>query len=158
MSGVGHLGELDVINHVRTKLKHEVYLPLKDKGIDFVSVSPKGSFYQIQVKTSMFQKNSYFWFDLYKNRMRYSDNTYYAFVCYTLGRRRFMGKSFNCLFIPSLKLKEWISKKKIVSKKGSPDILNIFVYPDSENKTWKYRNKGKELDWTSYWNNFEMLV
>ncbi len=156
MSGVGHIGELEVINFLEKNLKHSVYLPIKDRGLDFISVGKSG-FYQIQVKTSMFQKNSYFWFDLYKNKMIYSHNTFYIFVCKTLGRRRFMGKSFNFLIIPSLNIKNWVDSRQIVSKKGNQNTLNIFVYPDPENRRWIYRNKGKELDWTRYWNNFKEL-
>ena len=79
----------------------EIYLPLKEKGIDFVAVK-SGKFYEIQVKTSMFQKNSYFWFDLYKSKMVYSKNTFYVFVCLTMSRRQFMNKANNCIVIPSL--------------------------------------------------------
>jgi len=156
MSDLGLIGELEVIEYLEKNLKHSVYLPIKDRGIDFVSVS-KSRFYQIQVKTSMFKKNRYFWFDLKKNRMIYSNNTFYIFVCKTLARRRFMGESFNYLVIPSLNLKNWIESGQIISQRGNPNKLNIFLYPDPENRRWIYKNKGKELDWTKYWNNFESL-
>lgn len=83
MAEIGLLGELEVINFLK-KLKHSVYVPLKDEGVDFISVGRSG-FYQLQVKTSMFQKKSYFWFDLHKNKMKYSDNTFYIFVCKVRG-------------------------------------------------------------------------
>ena len=153
MSGIGHFGELWAIEHFQKKLNMPAYLPLKDKGIDFIA--NKGErFFQIQVKTSMFQKNSYFWFDLHKSKMIYSENTYYIFVCATLQRRTFMGKRKNFLVIPSLKIKEWIGKRILVTKKGDNNILNIFIYPDIDEKQWTYRNKGKEIDLTAHWNNF----
>ena len=156
MSGIGHLGEIEVINHLRKDEGFAIYLPIKDKGIDFVAVK-NNVCCQIQVKCSMFQKNSYFWFDLKKNRMIYSDNTYYVFVMFTLPRRRFMGKAKNFLIIPSLTIRDWIRNGKFVTKKGDPNIINVFVYPDLENRRWLYRNKGKEIDVTSYWNNFSVM-
>lgn len=155
MAEIGLLGELEVIS-VLKKLKHSVYVPLKDEGVDFMSVGKSGV-YQVQVKTSMFQKGSYFWFDIHKNKMVYSNNTFYIFVCKVLGRRRLMGKSFNCLVIPSLKLKDWIDSRQIASKRGNKNILNIFVYPGFKNRKWVYRNKGRQLDLTKYWNNFKSL-
>lgn len=156
MSGVGHLGELEVIDFLRKDRNHSIYLPLKDMGLDFISVY-NDNFFQIQVKTSMFHKNSYFWFDLYKSKMVYSKHTYYIFVCKSLGRRTFMGKKLNFLVIPSLKIKELIKKKLLAEKKNSGGIFSIIIYPDSENKKWVYRNKGKSLDLTKYWNNFDLL-
>ena len=61
MSGIGHIGEIRVIEFLHKKKDMAIYLPLKDRGIDFIAVR-KNHFYQVQVKTSMFQKNSYFWF------------------------------------------------------------------------------------------------
>lgn len=153
MSGIGHIGEIRIIEYLQKREGMSIYLPLKDKGIDFVAV--KGNrFYQIQVKSSMFQKDSYFWFDLYKHKMIYSENTFYIFVCATMSRRQFMGKNENYIVVPSLDLKRWISNNAIVSKQGDENCLNIFLYPDQEKKRWIYKNIGKELDWTSYWNNF----
>lgn len=153
MSGIGHLGEMAVMDFLQKKKSMDIYLPIRDKGIDLVAV--KGSsFYQIQVKTSKFQKTSYFWFDLYAKKMVYSENTYYIFVCYTLGRRQFMGKSHNFFVIPSLDIKQWIEDGRMVSKKNDYNCFNVFLYPNEENGCWEYRNKGNELDWTSYWNNF----
>ncbi len=37
MSGIGHIGELQAIAYFQKKLKIPVYLPLKDKGIDFIA-------------------------------------------------------------------------------------------------------------------------
>lgn len=156
MSGVGALGELEVIEFLKKEKKHCIYLPLKDQGIDFISVS-KDNFYQIQVKTSMYQKDSYFWFDLYKKKMVYSKNTFYIFVCKSFGRREFMGKRHNFLVVPSMMLKKWIKAKKLAEKKNYPDILNIFIYPDFELKKWVYKNKGKSIDLTQYRNNFEQI-
>jgi len=156
MSGVGFLGELDVIEHLAKQRKHEIYIPLKDKGIDFVSTKNQ-NFYQIQVKTSMFQKGSYFWFDLYEEKMRYSPNTLYIFVCKVLERRQFMGKSHNFLVIPSLQIKRWAADGKIARKKGARGVFNIFIYPDFKSKKWFYRNKGKKINLTAYWNNFDRL-
>ena len=59
MSGIGHIGELQVIEELQKKQKIEVYLPLKDKGIDFIAVHNNSSV-QVQVKTSKFQRNSYY--------------------------------------------------------------------------------------------------
>lgn len=134
--------------------KMEVYLPLKDTGIDFVLVG-KNKAFQVQVKTSMFQKESYFWFDLYKQKMRYGANIVYVFVCMTLNRRTFMGKKQNFFVVPSLLIKEWIDSHMLASKKNNDDCLNIFVYPDFDNKKWMYRNKGKQIDWTPHWNSFQ---
>ena len=117
MSGVGHLGELEVMHFLKTIKKQEIYLPLKDHGIDFISIS-KNNAYQIQVKTSMFQKKSYFWFDLFKEKMVYSDRTFYIFVCKSLGRRQFMGKKHNFLVIPSKLLQKWIAMRKFAGKKN----------------------------------------
>ena len=133
-----------------------IYLPMKDKGIDFIAVK-NNKFTQVQVKTSKFQKESYFWFDLHKSKMVYSENTYYVFVLYVLPRRKMLKKAKNYLVIPSLDLKELIESGEIVLKQGSDNILNIFVYPDEENNKWVYRNKGKEINLTKYWNNFSEL-
>lgn len=89
--------------------------------------------------------------------MVYSENTYYVFVLYVLPRRKMLKKAKNYLVIPSLDLKELIESGEIVLKQGSDNILNIFVYPDEENNKWVYRNKGKEIDLTKYWNNFSEL-
>ena len=156
MSGVGHIGEMQVIEYFQKTVRMEVYLPLKDRGIDFVVVN-NNTAYQIQVKTSMFQKGSYFWFDLYKKKMRYGKNIFYIFVCMTLNRRTFMGKRHNFFIIPSLLIKEWLGKGMIPSKKNNDDCLNIFLYPDEHKKCWIYKNKGKQLNWTFYWNNFKPL-
>jgi len=156
MSGVGHLGELEVIDYLRKEKKHCIYLPLKDKGIDFISIG-KDNFYQIQVKTSMYQKNSYFWFDLYKKKMIYSKNTFYIFVCKSLGRRKFMGRKFNFLVIPSEMIKKWVKNKSLAEKKNDSGVVNLFIYPNFDSKKWIYKNKGKSLDLTEYWNNFEQL-
>ena len=155
MSGIGHIGELQIISQME-KEKFEIYLPMKDKGIDFIAVKNNKST-QIQVKTSKFQKASYFWFDLYKNKMVYSENTYYIFVLFVLPRRKMLGKAKNYLIIPSLDLKEMIESNNIALKQNSDNILNIFIYPDEENKKWIYRNKSKEIDFTKYWNNFTSL-
>ena len=153
MSGIGHLGEMAVMDFLQKRKSMNIYLPIKDKGIDLVAV--KGSnFYQIQVKTSKFQKTSYFWFDLLAKKMVYSENTYYIFVCYTLGRRQFMGKSYNFFVIPSLSIKHWIDEGIMVSKKNDCNCFNVFLYPNEDNRGWVYRNKGNELDWSAYWNNF----
>jgi hypothetical protein len=90
--------------------------------------------------------------------MVYSENTFYVFVLYVLPRRRMLGKAKNYLVIPSLDLKELIESGQIVLKKGSDHILNIFVYPDEERRTWTYRNKGNEVDFTPYWNDFGKIT
>ncbi len=156
MSGIGTQGELWVIEYLQKKKNMEIYLPLKDKGIDFIGTK-NNDFYQIQVKTSMFQKNSYFWFDLHKSKMRYHNNTYYIFVCATLARRRFMGKKENYIVIPSREIEKWVQNNDIATKQGNSDVMNIFIYPDVEKKEWYYRNKGKTLDLTIYWNNFDFI-
>ena len=109
MSGLGHIGELQVIDHLQNKEGCTIYLPMKDKGIDFIAVK-KNISTQIQVKTSKYQKNSYYWFDLSVHKMEYSPNTAYIFVLYTLPRRKMLGRARNYLVIPSLKLKEWIER------------------------------------------------
>jgi predicted AlkP superfamily phosphohydrolase/phosphomutase len=153
MSGLGHIGELQVIDHLEKVEKCAIYLPMKDKGIDFIAVKNNKST-QIQVKTSKFLKNSYYWFDLSVKKMVYSDNTVYILVLYTLPRRKMLGKAKNYLIVPSLKLKEWINGGMLALKKSDKDIINFYVYPDEESLQWKYKNKGKELDVTEYWNNF----
>ena len=155
MSGIGHIGELQAISQMEVE-GYAIYLPMKDKGIDFIAVKDNQST-QIQVKTSKFQKESYFWFDLHKSKMIYSENTYYVFVLYVLPRRKMLGKAKNYLVIPSLDLKKMIESGAIAQKKGSNNILNIFVYPNEENKKWVYRNKGQEIDLTRYWNEFVAL-
>ena len=156
MSGLGHIGELQAIEEFEKKHKFEIYLPMKDKGIDFIAVHNNSSV-QVQVKTSKFQKSKYYWMDLYKNKMIYSENTFYVFVLYVLPRRKMMGKSKNFLVIPSLDLKEYIENKYIVSKKNDDNCLNIFIYPLLDEKKWIYKNKGCELDLTRYWNNFDLI-
>ncbi len=156
MSGIGHIGELQVIDVLQKEQKIEIYLPMKDKGIDFIGVSNNNSI-QVQVKTSKFQKNSYYWFDLNKSKMVYTTNTFYIFVLYVLPRRRMMGKSKNFLVIPSLDLEKHIKTKSIVSKKGDENILNIFIYPDLEKQRWVYKNKDSSIDLTEYWNNFDLI-
>jgi len=89
--------------------------------------------------------------------MVYSKNTVYVFVLYVMPRRRMMGKAKNYLFIPSLDLKQWIESGDFETKTGDSDIINVFVYPDEGEGKWRYRNKGKTIDLTPYWNNFEML-
>lgn len=153
MSGIGHLGELLVIDKLRKDLRHTVYFPLKDEGIDFVS-EKNNNFFKIQVKSSIFQKNSYFWFDLHEKKLVYSKNIFYVFVCVGLARR-FMGQNNNFLIVPSLKLKEWVRSEKLARKKNESGIFNIFVYPDLDNKKWVYKNKGKMIDLTDFWNKFD---
>ncbi len=155
MSGIGHIGELQTIGQMEAE-GYAIYLPMKDKGIDFIAVKNNRST-QVQVKTSKFQKESYFWFDLHKSKMIYSANTYYVFVLYVLPRRKMLGKAKNYLVIPSLDLKEMIESGDIVMKNGSDNIMNIFVYPDEESGKWIYKNKGQELDLTKYWNQFDVL-
>jgi hypothetical protein len=36
LSGIGHIGELQAIEEFEKKHKFEIYLPMKDKGIDFI--------------------------------------------------------------------------------------------------------------------------
>ena len=156
MSGIGHIGELQAIEEFEKKHKFEIYLPMKDKGIDFIGVHNNSSV-QVQVKTSKFQKSKYYWMDLYKNKMIYSENTFYVFVLYVLPRRKMMGKSKNFLVIPSLDLKEFIENKYIVSKKNDDNCLNIFIYPLLDEKKWIYKNKDSEIDLTRYWNNFDLI-
>ena len=67
---IGVLGELQVIDYLEKELSYENYIPMKDRGIDLISVK-KNNFYYIQVKTSKFQKGSYFWFDLILEKMIY---------------------------------------------------------------------------------------
>ena len=155
MSGIGHIGELQVINELQNNQNVEIYLPMKDKGIDFIGVGNNNSV-QIQVKTSKFQKEQYYWFDLYKNKMIYSENTFYVLVLYVLPRRKMMGKSKNFLIIPSTDLKNYISEN-FVSKKNDENCLNLFIYPNEKDKTWIYKNKGSTLDLTSHWNNFSPI-
>jgi len=90
--------------------------------------------------------------------MIYSENTFYVFVLYVLPRRKMLGKAKNYLVVPSLDLERMIESGQIVLKKGSDDILNIFVYPNEENKKWVYRNKGSEIDLTGYWNDFGRII
>lgn len=156
MSGIGNIGEIQTIDFLKRELGFAVYLPLKDVGIDFIGVK-KDSFFQFQIKTSTFQKNSYFWFDLHKHKMVYGKNVYYIFVCYTMPRHNMMGKAQNYIIIPSLDLKRWISSGEFPLKKGSDSVLNIFLYPKVTEKKWAFRNKGKEIDWTKYWNNFKSI-
>ena len=155
MSGIGHIGELQVINELQNNQNVEIYLPMKDKGIDFIGVGNNNSV-QIQVKTSKFQKEQYYWFDLYKNKIIYSENTFYIFVLYVLPRRKMMGKSKNFLIIPSIDLKNYFSEN-FVPKKNDENCLNLFIYPNEKDKTWIYKNKGSTLDLTSHWNNFSPI-
>ena len=155
MSGIGHIGELQVINELQKNQNVEIYLPMKDKGIDFIGVGNNNSV-QIQVKTSKFQKEQYYWFDLYKNKMIYSENTFYIFVLYVLPRKKMMGKSKNFLIIPSTDLKNYVSEN-FVPKKNDENCLNLFIYPNEKDKTWIYKNKGSTLDLTSHWNNFSPI-
>ena len=83
MSGLGHIGELQIIDVLQKKHNFEIYLPIKDKGLDFIGLKNNSSI-QVQVKTSKFQKESYFWVDLHKNKMIYSKNTFYIVVLYVL--------------------------------------------------------------------------
>jgi hypothetical protein len=160
MSGLGHIGELQIIDDLQKNHNFEIYLPLKDKGLDFIGLKNNRSI-QVQVKTSKLQyptqKRSYYWIDLHKNKMVYSKNTFYIFVLFVLPRRRMMGKRKNYLIIPSLDLKKMISKNHLSTKKNDPNIMNIFIYPDLVNKKWIYEGKGKKLDLTKYWNNFQCL-
>ena len=156
MSGLGHIGELQTIEHME-KEAFAIYLPMKDKGIDFVAVKNNKST-QVQVKTSKFQKNSYFWFDLSIKKMVYSENAVYVFVLYVLPRRTMLGKAKNYLVIPSMDLKQLIEQGELATKQGNDDIINFFIYPYENEKKWVYRNKGKEVDLTKYWNNFSVLV
>ena len=116
MSGIGNIGEIQTIEVLKKEKGFAIYLPLKDVGIDFIGVK-KGIFFQFQIKTSTFQKNKYFWFDLHKNKMVYGKNVYYIFLCYTMPRHNMMGKAKNFLIIPSLDLRKWILSKRIPLKK-----------------------------------------
>ena len=145
MSGIGHIGELQIINEFEKKLKCEIYLPLKDKGIDFIAINSKShNTYKIQVKTSMFQKNSYFWFDIKKNRI--IKNSFFIFVCFTLNRQKFNNKKYNYFVIPSEIILKWIENEDVLFKKNSNDIVNFFVYPPNEKcKNWLFKGKGKQI-------------
>ena len=156
MSGIGCLGELQVIDELQKKHTVEIYLPLKDRGIDFIAVGNNNAV-QVQVKTSKFQKDKYYWFDLYKSKMIYSENTFYIFVLYVLPRRKMMGKNRNFLIIPSKDLKMMIERRYIATKKNDDNCLNIFVYPLEKSNSWEYRNKSKSIDLTKYWNNFDLV-
>jgi hypothetical protein len=156
MSGIGFLGEVEIMDYLKKNLSKEIYIPLKDVGIDF-GIVKSDIFYLIQVKTSTFQKGSYFWFDLHKKKMVYKKNAYYIFVCKSLGRRNFMDKKTNFFIIPSLELKDWINSGKLATKHNSNEIFNIFLYPNFKEKRWFYKNKGKQIEWTKYWNNLEEL-
>ena len=156
MSGIGHIGELQVINEFQRRQNVEIYLPMKDRGIDFIGVRNNKSI-QIQVKTSTFQKEKYYWFDLYGHNMVYSKNTFYIFVLYILPRRKMMGKSKNYLIIPSLDIQNYISKGIFVPKQNNENCFNVFIYPNEKDKTWIYKNKGKSIDLTKYWNNFNLI-
>ncbi len=68
-----------------------------------------------------------------------------------------MGKSKNFLIIPSQDIQKWVRTGSVADKKGNSNIISLFVYPDFDNERWLYRNKGKEIDLTPYWNNFELL-
>lgn len=152
MSGLGHVVELQVIEHLEQD-GCEIYIPLKDKGLDLVA--KKGAtFYSVQVKTSKFQKESYFWFDLHKSKMVYSPTTIYVFVLYITPRRRMMGRRKNYLVIPSLDLRQLITSGQMPLKKGSNDIVNVFVYPDENAMSWTFKNKTKTVLLTKYWNDF----
>ena len=156
MSGIGHIGELQVINEFQRRQNVEIYLPMKDRGIDFIGVRNNKSI-QIQVKTSTFQKEKYYWFDLYGHNMVYSKNTFYIFVLYILPRRKMMGKSKNYLIIPSLDIQSYISKGIFVPRQNNENCFNVFIYPNEKDKTWIYKNKGKSIDLTKYWNNFNSI-
>ena len=69
----------------------------------------------------------------------------------------FMGRTQNYLGIPSPKLQRRIDSGDIVSKEGNDHCSNAFVYPDHEQRRWLYRNKGRSLDWTMYWNSLAPL-
>jgi hypothetical protein len=153
---IGTLGELDVINYLRKIKACSIYVPLNDKGIDLVAVIGK-RFYQIQVKTSKFQKHSYFWFDLHEDKMVYSNNTLYVFVCKVPSRHRMMGKKWNFIVVPSQQIRKWIGEGKMARKKSNPKIFNMFFYPDEVDSRWLYKNKRKEIDLTKYWNNFSNM-
>lgn len=43
------------------------------------------------------------------------------------------------------------------SKKNNKDCVSILIYPDDENSTWIYKNKGNILDLKYYWNNFNLI-
>ena len=79
MSDIGALGELKAMDLLCNRLRMEVYVPLADKEVDLIALR-QDRCYRIQVKTSMFQRNSYFWFDLHKNRMACSEDTLYICV------------------------------------------------------------------------------
>jgi len=38
MSGLGHIGELQIIQDLQKDHKFEIYLPIKDKGLDFIGL------------------------------------------------------------------------------------------------------------------------
>ena len=156
MSGLGHIGELQVIDYLEKNEKCSIFLPMKDKGIDFIAVRNNRSI-QVQVKTSKFLKNRYFWFDLSIKKIICSENTIYIFVLYVLPGGPMLGKTKNYLVIPSLILKQWIKARSLATKSGNDDIVNFFVYPSEKEKVWIYKNKTKEIDLTRYWNNFGPL-
>jgi len=150
------MGELQIIDELQKQHKFEIYLPLKDKGIDFIGVKNNNSV-QIQVKTSIYQREDYYFFNLHKSKMVYTKNTFYIFVLYVLPGGKMMGKKRNFLILPSLVLQEMIKNESIVSKKGDAEILPIFIYPDEEGRKWIYKFKGKSVDLTNYWNHFDLL-
>ncbi len=156
MADIGTLGELEVMEYLSKVKGCSVYVPLVDRGIDLIAVARK-SFYQIQVKTSKFQRASYFWFDLHERKMVYTRNTYYIFVCKIPGRHKLMGKKSNFIVVPSLKIRGWIAQGAIARKQSDREIFNIFIYPDDAKRTWTYKNKKRNIDFTPYWNRFEPI-
>ena len=68
-----------------------------------------------------------------------------------------MGKSKNYLIIPSLDIQSYISKGIFVPKQNNENCFNVFIYPNEKDKTWIYKNKGKSIDLTKYWNNFNLI-
>ena len=68
-----------------------------------------------------------------------------------------MGRKENYIVIPSKQIEQWVQNDEIATKKGNDNVMNIFIYPDFEKNEWNYRNKGKTLDLTSYWNNFDFI-
>lgn len=150
MSGIGMLGELEVIEHYKRK-GYEIYTPIRDNGIDLI-MEKNNVFLQLQIKTSLYQRKKYFWFDIYKSKMRYGKNIFYVFVCKCLDRRKFMGKKENFLILNSLDLKKMLTNGEIPPQAKKKDVHSLFIYPEQNENKWYFRGKGKIIDFTKFLN------
>lgn len=136
--------EMMFASKIAKELKHEVYYPFKDKGIDLVSIDKKNNFYFYQLKARSISKSisKEYWFSVGRvklNKFKEITNNkrcYWVF-CALKGKEQ-----FDFFQIPLKVVFKWYNETKMGRKKKDSYFLIIKpiekgiykVAPDRVNK------------------------